>query len=85
MLQIELAIILDFGEPFVTAMYQLEGNGPLALDCFEIVHSLSTSIQLCCAPNFEATAKKLARVSLSRNLLIVPSQVIILNITLHQV
>jgi len=58
-LQIELAAIVDFGEPFVKATYQLEGNAPLALDCFEIVDGLSTScIQQCCAPNVEAIAKK---------------------------
>ena len=60
-LQIELAAIVDFGEPFVKAMYQLEGNGPLALDCFEIVDGLS---RLCNVPNVEAIAKKLANGSL---------------------
>ena len=59
-LQIELASIVDFGVPFVKATYQLEGNGPLALDCFEIVDGLSTSIRLCNVPNVEAIAKKLA-------------------------
>jgi len=59
-LQIELAAIVDFGEPFVKATYRLEGNGPLALDCFEIVDSLSTSIRLCNVPNVEAIAKRLA-------------------------
>lgn len=52
--------IVDFGEPFVKATYRLEGNGPLALDCFEIIDSLSASIRLCNAPNVEAIAKHLA-------------------------
>ena len=63
-LQIELAAIVDFGEPFVKATCQLEGNGHLALDCFEIVDGLSTSIRLCNVPNVEAIAKKLANGSL---------------------
>ena len=60
-LQIELAAIVDFGELFVKATYQLEGNGPLALG---IVDGLSTSIRLCNVPNVEAIAKKLANGSL---------------------
>jgi len=59
MLQIELAATVDFSEPFVKATYWLEGNGPLALNCFEIVDSLSTSIRLCNVPNVEAIAKRL--------------------------
>ena len=43
-LQIELAATIDFGEPFVKAMYNLEGNGPLALKCYEIVDALSAGI-----------------------------------------
>ena len=56
-LQIELAAIVDFGEPFIKATYKLAGNGPLALDCFKIVDGLSTSIRLCNVPNVEAIAK----------------------------
>ena len=60
-LQIELAAIVDYGEPFVTATYKLEGDGPLALKCYEIVKTVSHSVELSCAPNVEAVAKTLSR------------------------
>ena len=34
-LWIELAATIDWGEPFVKACYYLEGDGPLAVDCYE--------------------------------------------------
>ena len=33
--QIEIAATVDFGEPFSEACYFLEGDGPLALVCYE--------------------------------------------------
>ena len=36
-LRIELAGIVDWGEPFVKACYFLEGDGPLAVDCYEAI------------------------------------------------
>ena len=56
-LQIELAATIDFGEPFVKATYSLEGDGPLALKCFEIVDTVSAGIQVAYAPNVEAIAR----------------------------
>lgn len=35
-LLVELAVTIDAGEPFVKATYKLEGDGPLALECYEI-------------------------------------------------
>ena len=32
-LQLEMAITIYLGEPFVKACYSLEGDGPLALEC----------------------------------------------------
>ena len=46
----------DFGEPFVKATYNLEGDGPLALKYFEIVDAVSAGIQVAHAPNVEAIA-----------------------------
>ena len=43
-LQIELAAIVDFGEPFVKATYRLEGDGPLALEAFEIVDTVAAAV-----------------------------------------
>ena len=37
-LQFELAAIVDYSEPFVKATYKFEGDGPLALECYEAYH-----------------------------------------------
>ena len=59
-LQIELAAIVDYGKPFVKATYKLEGDGPLALECYEAVETVSHSVELAYAPNVEAVAKTLS-------------------------
>lgn len=56
MLQIELAAIIDFGEPFVKATYNLGGDGAQALECYEIITAISASIQVAHYPNVEAVA-----------------------------
>ena len=33
----ELAVTVDAGKPFVQATYVLEGDGPLALQCYEVL------------------------------------------------
>jgi len=43
-LQLELAVIVDAGLPFVQATYKLEGDGPLALECYEVISSLTTAV-----------------------------------------
>ena len=35
LLMIELAIVVDAGEPFIKATYFLEGDGPLVFSCYE--------------------------------------------------
>ena len=57
-MQIELAAIVDYGEPFVKATYKLEGDGPLAFKCYETVECVSRSIELAYTPNVEAVANK---------------------------
>ena len=37
LLQLKIAAMVDWGEPFVKATYLLEGDGPLALECYEAV------------------------------------------------
>ena len=54
--QIELVATINFGESFVTTTYNLEGDGPLALKCYDIVDTLSAGIQVAHAPNVEAIA-----------------------------
>ena len=54
-LQLELGAIMD--SPFVKATYLLEGDGPLALEAFEIVHTVAAAVQITNAPNVEAIAQ----------------------------
>ena len=61
LLKIELASIVDWGKAFVKATYNLEGDGPLAFTCYEIVQTV-TSIQVTNTPNVNAVAKSLAPV-----------------------
>ena len=43
-LQLELAAIVDWGEHFVKATYNLEGDGPLVFQCYEMVDLLTTAV-----------------------------------------
>ena len=44
LLQLELAATVDPGEPFVKATYCLEGDAPLALECYEVVTMVQAAI-----------------------------------------
>jgi len=39
-LLIELAVTIDAGEAFVKACYTLEGDGPLALTCYNVLSTV---------------------------------------------
>ena len=60
-LQVEIAATVDWGEPFVKACYDLEGDGPLALQCYERVDRVLASIVTENIPNVRAVAEKLTR------------------------
>ena len=56
-------MIVDAGMPFVQATYRLEGNGPLALLCYEVISSLTTAVNLMPMPhypNLQAVARCLS-------------------------
>ena len=59
-LQLELAAVIDAGEPFVKATYNLEGDGPLVFCCFEVLASLSVGIRTAHFPNLSAISTKIA-------------------------
>ena len=64
-LQTELAAIVDAGETFVKATYNLEGDGPVVLRCYEILcyeilNTLTASIQVGHYPNVQAIARILS-------------------------
>ena len=60
--QTVLAAILDAGEAFVKTTYNLEGDGPLAFHCFEVLSTLSAGIQVAHVhyPNLQAIAQMLS-------------------------
>ena len=60
LLLIELAATVDYGEVFVKATYRLEGDGPLALTCYEEVEKVSSTIRMENIPNVRAIATKLS-------------------------
>ena len=59
-LKIELAAVVDWGEPFVKATYNLEGDGPLAFTCYEAIEEVITSIQVENIPNVQAVARDIS-------------------------
>ena len=59
-LQLELASIIDCGEAFVKATYNLEGDEALVFSCYDVLSSLELAIQSAHFPNLVAVAKKLS-------------------------
>ena len=63
---VELAVTVDFGEPFVKGTYKLEGDGPLALECYEIISGIKAAVQVRHLPNTNAVANQIASVTKSK-------------------
>ena len=59
-IQVELAAVVDAGEAFVKATYNLEGDGPLVLKCFEVLSNLTAGIQVGHYPNVLAIVQSLS-------------------------
>ena len=59
-LLIELTVNVDVGEVLVKATYDLEGDGPLALECYEKIVGVRNSIQVRHWSNTTAVAKRIA-------------------------
>ena len=53
-------MVIDCGEPFVKATYTLEGDGPLVLECYEIITTVQEAIRVAHMPNVKAVAENLA-------------------------
>jgi hypothetical protein len=58
--KLELAAIIDWGKPFVTATYDLEGDGPLAFFCYEKIKAVVASIEVANTPNVDAVVRSLS-------------------------
>ena len=46
LLKLELAAVIDYGEAFVKATYNLEGDGPLAFMCYKEIQAVDASIHV---------------------------------------
>ena len=57
-LKIEFAVVIDFGRPFVTATYNLEGDGALVLNSYEIFEEVKAVIQTGNTPNIDADIRE---------------------------
>ena len=57
-MKIEIAIVVDAGEPFVKGTYNLEGDGCLALSCFSVLQLLALSTANRHYPNTRAITKE---------------------------
>lgn len=60
LLKLELAAVIDLGSHFVKATYNLEGDGPLVLKCYEIIEEVKAALQAAHYPNVTAVAEMLA-------------------------
>ncbi len=60
LLMVEMAAVVDAGEPVVKATYRLEGDGPLALECYEIISITMESVWVANYPNVESVARNVS-------------------------
>ena len=59
-LRIELAAVVDLGQHFVKATYQLEGDGPIVFECYQVIATLSAVVHTAHYPNVNAIARDIA-------------------------
>ena len=60
LLPMELATVVDVGEYFVSGTYKMEGDGLLAITCFEEIVRVRTSLTVGHYPNMVAISNRLA-------------------------
>ena len=54
-LQLELAVLIDWGHSFVKAIYSLDENGPLAVNYYKATETVRAAIHSSHIPNVQAT------------------------------
>ena len=59
-LKLELASVIDLGEFFVKATYNLEGDGSQAFTCYEEVQKFVAAMRFTYAPNTEAVIRAIS-------------------------
>ena len=57
---VELAVTVDAGMPFVQAMYNFEGDGPLAFTCYETISALNAAARQAYYPNLRAVTSEIS-------------------------
>ena len=57
-LEVDVATIIDWGRPFVTATYSLKGDVPLALEYYEKIETVKAAIRTAHTPNLDAIARQ---------------------------
>ena len=55
--KLELAVVVNYGEPFVKATYNLEGVGLVALSRYTTVQEIVAFIEVDNAPNLQALVR----------------------------
>jgi len=58
--QIELAVVIDCGHTFVKATYDLEGDGPFIVECFDNIETVKAAIHTFHTPNLKAIVKRIS-------------------------
>ena len=53
-MKLELAAVIDWGQVFVKATYNLEGDGSLSFMAYEEVRTVSEAVRVAHTPNTEA-------------------------------
>ena len=59
-MKIKLAAVVDWGDVFINATYNLEGDNPLSLTCYETIQEVKSAIQVGNIPNVQAIAKSIS-------------------------
>ena len=64
-LRVELTAAIDAGRLFVQATYKLEGDGPLAFNCFEVIGCLMAAVNMAHYPNVRVVVRDIAGSSIA--------------------
>ena len=58
-LEVKLATVIDWGKPFVTATFSLEGDSSLVIKAYEKIEAVRAAIRSRHTPNVYAVARRL--------------------------
>ena len=63
LLKIELAAVIDYGEPFVRGTYTLEGDGPFVFSCYKEVQAIVNIIHVENTPTLQTVAESISPIA----------------------